>query len=172
MKIIIGLDGKPYVFYHGTPGGKFQEFDLSKSPRKRRWEYDEMYFFAFEKGVAAEYAESNGSIITVTLSANKILDTVKSAEDKALYDRWARERLENNDIVYTQGNAPLGYAEEHLFSYPVNWVGDKDGTYPYFENNEWLADEIKKYGYDAFITSEGNAKIGIAVFSKKQISIL
>ncbi len=169
--MIKDIEGNVMVFYHGTPGEAFEEFDLSKSTRNR-WESGEIYFFALEKEIAENYAEGNGSIIKVNLKANKIFDTVKNKEDKEIYDRLVMERLENGDDVYTQGQAEEGYADEQSFGYPDNWVSEYENSYPYFENNDWLVDKIKALGYDAVITSEGNAKIGIAVLGKEQIKII
>lgn len=165
---ICDFNGNPIIFYHGTPGEDFTEFDLSKSTRSR-WEDDEMYFFAFKRHLAADYAEFNGTIILAYLSANKLFDTVKNPEDKKFYDCLVSQRLENDETVFTQGDKE-GYAAEQTFSYPDNWINEEEG-YPYFENG-WLFDEIKHLGYDAFILSEGNGKLGIAVFSKKQIEII
>lgn len=171
MGKIIDNEGQVITFYHGTPGNAFNEFDLSKS-RRDRLEYDEMYFFAFEKEIAENYTDGIGAIIKAYITANKTFDTVKNKQDKEIYDRLIQDRINNDEIVYTQGSAGEGYSSEQTFSYPNNWVQDYENNYPYYENSEWLADEVKKLGYDAFITSEGNAALGLAVFNKNQIEII
>lgn len=164
------------VFFHGTPHGEFDNFDISKrgegADSKGFGDFGNGFYFTKDKKTAQEYADGlveekvgdKPFVMQVHLDIKNPLDLSKLSTYHRAQNRIARERgnmLKMTDADFEQARKEAGLSEKEL-----ELMEDIEGTI----GDNWgdfnVAKQLKEQGYDAIISHD---KSEYVVFDKEQI---
>jgi len=164
------------VFFHGTPHGEFNEFDISKrgdgADSKGFGDYGNGFYFTKDKKTAQEYADglvgekvgNKPYVMQVHLDIKNPFDLSKLSTYHRAQNRIARERgnmLKMTDADFEQARKEAGLSEKELelMEEIEGTIGDNWGDFN-------VAKQLKEQGYDAIISHD---KSEYVVFDKEQI---
>ena len=165
--LLLDENKQPKVVYHGTPNGKFTEFDYDKVGTVGGSQHGYGFYFADSEREAKLYTQGTGTVIPAYINLQNPINAMEkdlSANVKAIFERLPRYAITNIESEY----GSLEAAEKRYAKYDngtmLSIMGKDTEMHPMVFNNVLL-----NLGYDGIIYSEEGYDTEYVVFKPEQI---